>query len=179
MSQWDKLFQQKLKEVMHHKHRDYEYASLSPTASGNVARALIAEEYSAQADRIAELQKQLDTRTKELIGASFYEHDYKTMMANSEPVAWMYYDDWNKLKLGQTMPPDPDWFPVYTHPVKEKGLPRSSPSPMNQACLTRSDNYISDEVIEQLAKQFGVVGLHEDAGLYEFARAILRKAQEK
>jgi hypothetical protein len=66
-----------------------------------------------------------------------------------------------------------------THPVKEKGLPRSSPSPMNQACLTRSDNYISDEVIEQLAKQFGVVGLHEDAGLYEFARAILRKAQEK
>jgi hypothetical protein len=32
-------------------------------------------------DRIAELEKQLDTRTRELIGASFYEHDYKTLMA--------------------------------------------------------------------------------------------------
>jgi len=38
---------------------------------------------------------------------------------------------------------------------------------------------LTDEEIQQLAKQFGVVGLHEDAGLYEFARAILRKANEK
>jgi len=37
---------------------------------------------------------------------------------NDEPVAWMYYDAWNKLKLGKTMPPDPNWFPVYTHPAK-------------------------------------------------------------
>ena len=37
---------------------------------------------------------------------------------NNEPVAWMYYDAWNKLKLGKTMPPDPNWFPVYTHPAK-------------------------------------------------------------
>lgn len=99
---------------------------------------------------------------------------------NNKPVAW--------LSQGGDVSRSADYFeemgfkdliPLYTHPVKEKGLPRSSPSPMNQACLTRSDNYISDEIIEQLAKQFGVVGLHEDAGLYEFARAILRKAQEK
>jgi hypothetical protein len=99
-----------------------------------------------------------------------------------KPVAWIDPYDLERLPLhncwvnGQE---HKNSVPLYTHPVKEKGLPRSSPSPMNQACLTRSDNYISDEVIEQLAKQFGVVGLHEDAGLYEFARAILRKAQEK
>lgn len=57
MSQWDKLFEEKIKEVLHSKHRDYVYASLSPTACGNVARALIAEEYYAQADRIAELEE--------------------------------------------------------------------------------------------------------------------------
>ena len=102
MSQWDKLFQQKLKEVMHHKHRDYEYASLSPTASGNVARALIAEEYSAQADRIAELQKQLDTRTKELIGASFYEHDYKTLMAKP-PLTDKEIEEVAVINLGHSM----------------------------------------------------------------------------
>ncbi len=104
---------------------------------------------------------------------------------NNEPVAWMMVNRENTSAYLTFEKPTRDMkishepTPLYTHPVKEKGLPRSSPSPMNQACLTRSDNYISDEVIEQLAKQFGVVGLHEDAGLYEFARAILRKAQEK
>jgi hypothetical protein len=38
---------------------------------------------------------------------------------NTEPVAWLYYDEWNKLKLGKTMPPDHNWFPVYTHPASE------------------------------------------------------------
>jgi hypothetical protein len=96
---------------------------------------------------------------------------------NNEPVAWM--NSKGNIILPAHQANKEYNIPLYTHPVKEKGLPRSSPSPMNQACLTRSDNYISDEVIEQLAKQFGVVGLHEDAGLYEFARAILRKAQDK
>ena len=49
------------------------------------------------------------------------------------------------------------WIPLYTHPVKE----------------------LTDEEIDKFAKRFGVVGLHEDAGLHEFAKAILRKAQEK
>jgi hypothetical protein len=101
------------------------------------------------------------------------------MDTTNEPVAWMNPDTLECGHGGNVDWEDTGCIPLYIHSVKEKGLPRSSPSPMNQACLTRSDNYISDEVIEQLAKQFGVVGLHEDAGLYEFARAILRKAQEK
>ena len=81
-------------------------------------------------------------------------------LPSPEPVAWMYYDDWNKLKLGQTMPPDPDWFPVYTHPVKE----------------------LTDEEIEDECRK--AWGLHDQDQLnleevFKFARAILRKAQEK
>ena len=34
--------------------------------------------------KVSELEKQLDIRTRELIGASFYEHDYKTLMAKPE-----------------------------------------------------------------------------------------------
>lgn len=30
--------------------------------------------------KVSELEKKLDTRTRELIGASLYEHDYKTML---------------------------------------------------------------------------------------------------
>lgn len=36
-----------------------------------------------------------------------------TKELNIEPIVWAYYDDWNKLKLAQTMPPDPNMFPLY------------------------------------------------------------------
>ena len=50
----------------------------------NLNRNVIADFIDQQADKIAELEKKLDTRTKELIGASFYEHDYKTLMAKPQ-----------------------------------------------------------------------------------------------
>mgnify|MGYP000396926394 CR=1 FL=1 len=59
MSLWDKLFTEKCKEVLNSKHEKYISASLSPRASGYCAREQIAEEYYAQADRIAELEKAL------------------------------------------------------------------------------------------------------------------------
>ena len=59
MSLWDKLFTEKCKEVLNSKHEKYISASLSPRASGYCAREQIAEEYYAQADRIAELEKLL------------------------------------------------------------------------------------------------------------------------
>jgi hypothetical protein len=75
---------------------------------------------------------------------------------NNEPVVWMCQDNVTDEWEFSSMKHCHKCEPLYTG-FKE----------------------ITDEVIEQLAKQFGVVGLHEDAGLYEFARALLKKAQEK
>ena len=47
-------------------------------------------------------------------------------------------------------------YPLYTHPVKE----------------------LTDEEIQEIAHGFGAIGWMGDT-TYEFARAILRKAQEK
>jgi hypothetical protein len=80
---------------------------------------------------------------------------------SNEPVAWMFQGAFDIRTYVSFEKPNPDIYPnptpLYTHPVKE----------------------LTDEEIEKLAKRHGVVGLHEDAGLYEFAREILRKAQEK
>ena len=66
MSLWDKLFTEKCKEVLHSKHEKYISASLSPRANGSCAREQIAEEYYAQADRIAELEQNLSAYIVEL-----------------------------------------------------------------------------------------------------------------
>jgi hypothetical protein len=103
-----------------------------------------------QQAEIAALKEQLDTRTRELIGASFYEHDYKTMMANNEPVTWIH--------KGMTLakPKDlTDCIPLYTHPAE----------------LT--DEEIFKTALEQYGHSVGLYGNH-----IGFARAILRKAQE-
>jgi len=80
---------------------------------------------------------------------------------NNEPVAWMYYDAWNKLKLGKTMPPDPNWFPVYTHPAKT----------------------LTDEKINQLWAKSQEDGIAMQHGFttqqHYFAHLILRKDSEK
>ena len=59
MSLWDKLFTEKCKEVLHSKHKKYISASLSPRANGSCAREQIAEEYYAQADKIAKYEQAL------------------------------------------------------------------------------------------------------------------------
>ena len=53
---WDKLFNQKLKEVMLPSNKYYFYATLSPTANGSCARELIAEEYYKQQSEIESLK---------------------------------------------------------------------------------------------------------------------------
>ena len=81
---------------------------------------------------------------------------------NNEPVAWMYYDAWNKLKLGKTMPPDPNWFPVYTHPAKT---------------LTDEEIdialYVADITLDNLSD--GDISMER---IKAFVRTVLRKAQE-
>ena len=86
---------------------------------------------------------------------------------NNEPVAWMDYLEHSDI---YDLNVSGRGIPLYTHPVKE---------------LT--DENIS-EVIEKIANNNEYVySLYEDfegiefsrIGIFEFARAILRKAQEK
>jgi hypothetical protein len=71
---------------------------------------------------------------------------------NNEPVAWMS----NGKEFYVQKNYCPDFIPLYTHPVKE----------------------LTDEEIQEVAHGFGAIGWMGDT-TYEFARAILRKAQEK
>jgi len=73
----------------------------------------------------------------------------------SEPVAWMsngkeFYVQKNYC---------PDFIPLYTHPVKE----------------------LTDEEIAELSDKILCYQIYDnkESGVFEFARAILRKAQEK
>lgn len=52
MNTWDKLFEQKLQEVLNKDNKHYLFATMSPTAQGNCARELIAEEYYAQLEEL-------------------------------------------------------------------------------------------------------------------------------
>ena len=75
---------------------------------------------------------------------------------NNEPVAWMLVDaSWNDFCRYSSYPSE-NAIPLYTHPVKE----------------------LTDEEIQEVAHGFGAIGWMGDT-TYEFARAILKKAQEK
>ena len=130
---------------------------------------LLYQKIAQQQAEIEALKGQLDTRTRELIGASFYEHDYKTMMANNEPVALTQKEVMDALTLG---------IPLYTHPVNPKydpengeplidGYPLFSGLPHPVKELTMTDDEVMDLWNEQSSHPI------------DFARAILRKAQEK
>ena len=68
----------------------------------------------------------------------------------NEPVAWMDEDENVVFEKCKVYP-----IPLYTHPVE-----------------------LTDEEIQEVAHGFGAIGWMGDT-TYEFARAILRKAQEK
>ena len=72
---------------------------------------------------------------------------------NNEPVAWM--DD---CSFFTEQPDDMEGvIPLYNHPVKE----------------------LTDEEIEQVMVDSGYGEVHKFVNPFDFARAILRKAQEK
>jgi hypothetical protein len=131
-----------------------------------------------QQAEIEALKKQLDTRTRELIGASFYEHDYKTMMANNEPVAWwtgefndeaddFMFDKTKQNHMNHINSRTHEFFPIplYTHPVKEL-----TDEEIKQAKL---------ESWQQCKDTTEVIDFELSYQDELFARAILRKAQEK
>jgi len=68
---------------------------------------------------------------------------------NNEPVAWIAYDEFGDFMLEATPEGDYPWQPLYTHPTKT----------------------LTDEEITKLHL--------ECWDEIEFAKAILRKAQEK
>ena len=80
----------------------------------------------------------------------------------NEPVAYRYEDKSDPLvfyfttRKDKTENPDAIEIPLYTHPVKE----------------------LTDGEIQEVAHGFGAIGWMGDT-TYEFAKAILRKAQEK
>jgi len=82
---------------------------------------------------------------------------------NSEPVAWMVEDDEDRYFLvnGKGLAkPDDSWksvIPLYTHPVKE----------------------LTDEEITAISKEIFKDYKNYHYYQIDFARAILRKAQEK
>ena len=81
---------------------------------------------------------------------------------NNEPVAWMLADK-EKEYIRSIMAVKHDFvpegcveIPLYTHSAKT----------------------LTDEEIEQIGKEYGIKSIYQFA-YYEFAKAILRKAQEK
>ena len=78
-------------------------------------------------------------------------------MRNNEPVAWMqvHYKDNKPTKFSKVQTWEDD-VPLYTHPVKE----------------------LTDEEIKALWKPMPDTKTY-DSDVLKFARAILRKAQEK
>ena len=79
---------------------------------------------------------------------------------NNEPVAWFEQDPNMKSIWYQSDQDNPNAIPLYTHPVKE----------------------LTDEEIHELANEHLRTQNQDGAkvvlGLEDFARAILRKAQE-
>jgi hypothetical protein len=100
---------------------------------------------------------------------------------NNEPVAWM--DEINTFVLDEDYKQFPKslqngMIPLYTHPVKEQDTDCQY---CKQGCI-RCDarKQLTDEEILELTKDSSIFEYREfDDDLVRFARAILRKAQEK
>ena len=91
----------------------------------------------------------------------------------NKPVAWMYRmkNASNKWELIFNKPMSDEFFetiPLYTHPHSEESVKVKA---------------LTDEEIEEFAYAFQLWQLHNPdkvlEGIMDFARAILRKAQEK
>ena len=95
---------------------------------------------------------------------------------NNEPVAWMDKRT-NKCVVFINTPPSDDWIPLYTHPVDAVN---TSEQYVDKNQNNRHD--LTDEEINELAENTlpnQAIGFVPSWQWIEFARAILRKAQEK
>ena len=108
-----------------------------------------AHELEKAASFIRQQQAKIDTYRLQN-SSQIDTHKYK-------PVAWMqhHYETGKVTKFSPVKVWEDD-IPLYLHPAKT----------------------LTDEEIEQIGKEYGIKSVYQFA-YYEFARAILRKAQEK
>ena len=59
--------------------------------------------------------------------------EYESEQPEQEPVAWLYRDYYNTLKLAQTEPPPPLAFPVYTTPPRREWVGLTEAEKVNVA----------------------------------------------
>jgi hypothetical protein len=102
---------------------------------------------------------------------------------NNEPVAWIAYDEFGDFMLEARPEGDYPWQPLYTHPAKTQdegkvcarcGAIAYDPV-ITQTAKTLTDEEIMDCIEDKTGYSFNAC----DEDLLDFARAILRKAQEK
>jgi len=97
---------------------------------------------------------------------------------NNEPVAWMNIRT-SKCVVFINTPPSDDWIPLYTHP-SEHDLGIAEAIGFERGYKAASAKTLTDEEIKAEAKYFCHSWHSQNPErLVLFARAILRKAQEK
>ena len=120
---------------------------------------------------------------------------------NNEPVAWAIKSDGDFTEIGwsdEVLHEVEEWYtaqgwqyeyiPLYTHPAKEHDLGISHAigfddgfkAGMQRAVEMNVVKTLTDEEIAKLADDilgYQIYG-YKESGVYEFSRAILRKAQE-
>ena len=104
---------------------------------------------------------------------------------NNEPVAWMIktLDGRSLMLYGEEQPPkfkeDVQYIPLYTHPVKEQDESFDRTASHMAGEYVAYQKELTDEEIEQVMLEAGYGEVHKFVNPFDFARAILRKAQEK
>ena len=95
---------------------------------------------------------------------------------NNEPVAWMLVDaSWNDFCRYSSYPSE-GAIPLYTHPVSQyKAITNTKIEPTVVSYTHPAE--LTDEEINWLAKAYST--MEGELNAPAFARAILRKAQEK
>ena len=118
--------------------------------------------YTHSSDRIAELEKQIENLRWEV---NHREQDIDHLKTRLADAKWKYDTNAHEYKYSAKFVQELEAKiaelaganPLYTHPVKE----------------------LTDEEIEQVMLEAGYGEVHKFVNPFDFARAILRKAQEK
>ena len=129
--------------------------------------------------RLADLDVILKQRAE--IELLFKEIPEFEKVFSNEPIAWFEQDPDMKSIWYQCDKNSPNAIPLYTHPAKPIDKPDEciSGCPENQTCdYCAGIKTLTDEEIVAVWDENCIV-LDTDRTIIEFARAILRKAQEK
>ena len=136
---------------------DYCYGKEYPCPVSKEAATMLRQQQA----EIEALKEELDKQGK-MIPFTESEIKYSKPQFPNKPVGWWDGNHKNVIGISKTKECE-DWIPLYTHPVKE---------------LTDEEIYKIANEIEAIQPQHGLK-LSNDLNVMDFARAILRKAQDK